>query len=86
MKQSSEDRMDVEDDNLILLGRVTQTCEPEPRSIALYAAAQKARMHAVLDRPMPTAQHFDFEKPMRYTQVGPRGPHLEISRPIREEA
>ena len=84
MKRLSEDRMDV-DDNLTLLGRITQTCEPEPRSITRLVAEQKAKTQAILDRRMPTAQNFDFEKPTRYTQVGPRGPQPEISRRIHEE-
>ena len=85
MRRLSEDRMDVEHDNLTLLGRTAQTCEPVPRSITLCAAAQKAKTQAILDRRMPTAQHFDFGKPTRYTQVGPRGPQPEIPRRIHEE-
>ena len=42
---------------------------------------------AAMDRPMPIEQHFDFEKPMRFTPVGPMGQHPpEISRAIHEES
>jgi hypothetical protein len=41
---------------------------------------------AAMDRPMPIEQHFDFEKPMRFTPVGPMGQHPpEVSRAIHEE-
>ena len=41
---------------------------------------------AAMDRPMPIEQHFDFEKPMSFTPVGPMGQHPpEISRAIHEE-